>query len=346
MSPNHLFHADLAAGADLDALVVFAIVARERSLTRAAELLGISQPSVSGRIQRLERDVGEPVLVRTGRGVRLTPTGELLRRMADRALDVAHATNDLLDALSGHTRGLIRGAASTTIAGYLLPHAIARLRVTHPGVEVEMRVGNTAEVSDLVLGGEISWALVEGPVDNSLFSVRPFAHDELLVVVAPDHPWARRRKVPPTALTEEVFVGREPGSGTAAIYGNALAALGVRLHPHILLADSRGIAAAVASGAGVGIVSAMVAEPFLARRELSRVNLEGLDLGRPLSVIQLPGRTLGRLDEELLAVIGVADLSRGKARTRQESARRARMREEGGAHKVEHRPPRRTRGRG
>lgn len=303
-------HTDLAAGTDLDTLVVFAIVARERSLTRAAELLGISQPSVSGRIQRLERDVGEPVLVRTGRGVRLTTAGELLRRVADRALDVAHDTNDLLDALSGHARGLVRGAASTTIAGYLLPRAVARLRSTHPGVEVSMRVGNTAEVSDLVLAGEVSWALVEGPVDNAHFSVQPFAHDELLVVVAPTHPWARRRKVPPEALANEPFVGREPGSGTAAIYDAALAALGIRLHPHVVLADTRGIAAAVAAGAGVGIVSALVAEPFLARRELRRVNLEGLDLGRPLAVIQLPGRTLGRLDGELLAAIGVRGLVR------------------------------------
>lgn len=303
--------ADVAAATDLDTLVIFAIVARERSLTRAAAVLGLSQPSVSGRIQRLERDVGEPVLERTGRGVRLTPTGELLRRVADRALEVAHDTNDLLTALAGHLRGLVRGAASTTIAGYLLPRAIARLRRTHPGVEVELRVGNTAEVSAMVATGELPWALVEGPVDAARFSVSPFAHDELLVVVPPSHPWARRRGVPPGALATEPFVGREPGSGTAAIYGGALAALGVRLRPHVVLADSRGIAAAVAAGAGVGIVSALVAAPFIARHELRRVTLDGLDLGRPLSLIQLPGRTPGLLDSELLAAVGVGGAACG-----------------------------------
>lgn len=295
------------ADPDLDTLVVFAVVARERSLTRAADILGVSQPSVSGRIRRLERRLGEPVFERLGRGVRLTPAGELLRTMADRALDVARDTDELLGSLAGHSRGLVRGAASTTIAGYVLPVAIARLRSERAGVEVDVRVGNTAEVAELVERNEVPWGLVEGPVDGGRFTVRPFATDELLVVVPATHPWARRRRLlPPAALAGQPFVGREPGSGTGAIYDAALAAVGVRLRPTVRLAHSRGIAAAVAAGAGVGIVSAIVAAPFLASGQLARVTLDGLDLSRPLSVVQLPGRTLGRLDALLLAAMGAA----------------------------------------
>lgn len=291
---------------DLDTLVVFAVVARERSLTRAAEVLGVSQPSISARIRRLERRLGEPVFERLGRGVRLTPAGELLRTAADRALDVARDTDELLGAMAGHLRGLVRGAASTTIAGYVLPEAVARLHAARPGVELDIQVGNTAEVAELVLRGDVPWGLVEGPVDAGRFTVRHFATDELLVVVPPRHPWARRRKpLPPGALSGQPFVGREPGSGTGAIYDAALAAVGVRLRPHVRLAHSRGIAAAVAAGAGVGIVSAIVAAPFLANGRLARVSLEGLDLARPLSAIHLPGRTLGRLDSLLLSKMGV-----------------------------------------
>jgi DNA-binding transcriptional LysR family regulator len=288
------------AGSDLDTLVVFAIVARERSLTRAADMLGVSQPSVSGRIRRLERRLGEPLFERLGRGVRLTPAGELLRTVADRALAVAHDTDELVDGLAGHARGLVRGAASTTIAGYVLPVAIARLHSQRPGVEVDVRVGNTADVAELVEQGEVPWGLVEGPVDAGRFTVRPFATDELLVVVPAAHPWARLERLPPAALAGQPFVGREPGSGTGAIYDAALAAVGVRLRPHVRLAHSRGIAAAIAAGAGVGIVSAIVAAPFLASGQLARVTLDGLDLSRPLSAIQLPGRTPGRLDVLLL----------------------------------------------
>ncbi|MHB1223110.1 MAG: LysR family transcriptional regulator [Gemmatimonadaceae bacterium] len=292
------------AASDLDTLVVFAIVARERSLTRAADVLGISQPSVSGRIRRLERRLGEPLFERLGRGVRLTPAGELLRTVADRALEVAHATDELVDGLAGHSRGLVRGAASTTIAGYVLPIAIARLRSRHPGIEVDVLVGNTAEVAELVEQGEVPWGLVEGPVDAGRFTVRPFATDELLVVVPASHPWARIDRLPPTALADQPFVGREPGSGTGAIYDAALAAVGVRLRPHVRLAHSRGIAAAIAAGGGIGIVSAIVAAPFLASGQLARVTLDGLDLSRPLSTIQLPGRTPGRLDVLLIGLMG------------------------------------------
>lgn len=292
------------AGPDLDSLVVFAIVARERSLTRAADILGVTQPSVSGRIRRLERRLGEPLFERLGRGVRLTAAGELLRPVADRALAVAHDTDELVDGLAGHTSGLVRGAASTTIAGYLLPVAIARLHAQRPGVDVDVQVGNTADVAELVEQGEVPWGLVEGPVDAGRFTVRPFATDELLVVVPAAHPWARLDRLPPAALAAQPFVGREPGSGTGAIYDAALAAVGVRLRPHVRLAHSRGIAAAIAAGAGVGIVSAIVAAPFLASGQLARVTLDGLDLSRPLSAIQLPGRTPGRLDALLLQFMG------------------------------------------
>src|SRR5512147_173248 len=114
-----------APAADIDLLVVFAVVARERSFTRAAAALGIAQPSVSGRIRRLEQRLGEPVFERLGRGVRLTRTGEALRPVADRALAVARDTDELLGGLAGLSRGLVRCAASTTIAAYVLPAAIA-----------------------------------------------------------------------------------------------------------------------------------------------------------------------------------------------------------------------------
>src|SRR5579859_7847610 len=101
---------------DLDTLIVFAIVAREGSFTRAAGVLGVSQPSISERMQRLERQMRTPVFVRRGRGVALTAEGVVLRELADRALALSRETDELVAGLLGLERGLIRGAASTTIA--------------------------------------------------------------------------------------------------------------------------------------------------------------------------------------------------------------------------------------
>jgi len=289
---------------DLDTLQVFAVVAREGSFTKAAAVLGVSQPSISERMHRLEAQLGTPAFVRRGRGVGLTAEGGALRALADRALALARETDDLVSGLAGLDRGLIRGAASTTIAGYVLPSAIARLRAKRPGVDVEIAVGNTAEMADAVERGDSGWALVEGPVAESRLAIRRFRDDELILIVAASHPWARRRRaIAPSALSDEAFIAREPGSGTGAVVERALVGVGIQLTPRVRIADSRGIAEAVASGAGVGIVSELVAAPLLQSGRLARVAIAGLSLVRPLSLVHLPGRTLGRLDRELLSLV-------------------------------------------
>ena len=289
---------------DLDTLQVFAIVAREGSFTKAAAALGVSQPSISERMHRLEEHLGTPAFVRRGRGVGLTAEGLAMRTLADRALSLARETEEFVAGLSDLERGLIRGAASTTIAGYVLPSAIARLRAQRPGVDVEIAVGNTGEMADAVERGDIGWALVEGPVAESRLAIRRFRDDELILIVAASHPWARRRRpIAPSALSDEAFIAREPGSGTGAVVERALVGVGIQLTPRVRIADSRGIAEAVASGAGVGIVSELVAAPLLQSGRLARVAIAGLSLVRPLSLVHLPGRTLGRLDRELLSLV-------------------------------------------
>jgi DNA-binding transcriptional LysR family regulator len=252
-----------ALGADLDLLVVFAVVAREGSFTRAAQLLGVTQPSVSARVQRLERRLGEPVFRRLGRGVRVTPAGEALREAAERALALAQEAGELVSGVRGLSHGRVRFAASTTIAGYVLPERIARFHALYPEVEVDVAVDNTAAVAARVERREVRWGLVEGPVDVAHFSVRPFMQDELVLIVPAAHPWARRERVEAAELPEAVFLGREEGSGTGAIYEAALADLGIRLRPRVRIGDSRGIAAAVAAGAGVAFVSAFVLRSFV-----------------------------------------------------------------------------------
>lgn len=291
--------------AELDTLIVFAVVAREGSFTRAAAALGITQPSISERMRRLEARLGEPAFERHGRGVRLTASGQAVRPLADRALAIAQETGQLFAGLSRFDRGVVRCAASTTIAGYVLPPAIARLRRERPAVEVDVRVGNTTEVAAAVERGKVPWALVEGPVDEARFAVRRFRDDELTLIVPPSHPWARRRRpVAPSALTDEPFIAREIGSGTGAVIDRALTRAGVRLRPVVRLADSRGVAEAVAEGAGIGIVSALVAAPLVSAGRVARIAIEGVSLRRPFSVVQLPGRSVGRLDAELLRLVG------------------------------------------
>jgi DNA-binding transcriptional LysR family regulator len=265
--------------------------------------LGVSQPSVSARIQRLESHLKEPLFERVGRGVKLTATGETLRPVAERALAVAQESSDVMAGIAGLSRGRIRCAASTTIAGYVLPAVLARFETDHPRVEIDVRVGNTAVVAAAVERGDAAWGLVEGPVDANRFDVTRFLDDELILVVPVQHPWTRRGRIAPAALADAPFVAREPGSGTSAIYETALAAHAVRVRPRIRLAHSRGIVAAVADGAGVAIVSALVAKPLLDAGRLARIEIDGVDLHRPLNLILRPNRSVSRLDALFLDLL-------------------------------------------
>jgi DNA-binding transcriptional LysR family regulator len=278
-------------------------VVRERSFTRAARALGVSQPSVSARIQRLETQLHEPLFQRVGRGVRLTPTGEALRPLAERALAIAQESGDLIAGIAGLSRGRIRGAASTTIAGYVLPALVAQFARERPGVEIDIRAGNTAFVASAIDRGHAAWGLAEGPVDSARFDVSRFLDDELILVVPTGHPWAVAGRVDPSDLSRAPFVAREPGSGTSAIYETALAAHGVRLRPHIRLAHSRGIVAAVADGAGVAIVSALVAAPLLEARRLTKIEITGVDLTRSFNIVTAANRTVSRLDAAFLELV-------------------------------------------
>jgi DNA-binding transcriptional LysR family regulator len=251
----------------------------------------------------LESQLKEPLFERVGRGVRLTPTGEALRPVAERALAVAQDSGDVIAGIAGLTRGRIRCAASTTIAGYVLPGVLARFTAERPGVEIDVRVGNTSAVANAVERGDAAWGLVEGPVDAGQFDVTRFLDDELILVVPVGHEWAGRRRIEPRALADAAFIAREPGSGTSAIYETALAAHGVRVRPRIRLAHSRGIVAAVADGAGVAIVSALVAAPLIELRRLVRIEITGVDLARPFNIIVRPNRTVSRLDALCLDVL-------------------------------------------
>jgi LysR family transcriptional regulator, transcriptional activator of the cysJI operon len=270
----------------------------------------VSQPSVSARIQRLEAQLHEPLFERVGRGVRLTATGETLRPLAERALAIAQESDDVIAGIAGLVRGRIRGAASTTIAGYVLPAVLARFVRDKPAVDVDVRVGNTSYVAAAVERGHAAWGLVEGPVDAGHFDVTRFLDDELILIVPADHPWAVQRSIEPAALNDAPFVAREPGSGTSAIYETALAAHGVRIRPRIRLAHSRGIVAAVAEGAGVAIVSALVAMPLIGADRLARIEITGVDLARPFNIITRPGRSVSRLDADFLDVLRAAASAR------------------------------------
>ncbi len=271
---------------DLRTLELLLAVARRGSLGRAAREAGISQPAASVRMRTLERMAGVPLLERTPRGSVLTPAGVLVTDWARPLLDAADRLDMGLAALREDHYSRLRVEASLTVAEYLLPRWLVALREARPGVAVSLRVGNSADVAARVLAGEADLGFTEGRRAPRGLASAVVAHDRLTVVVAPGHPWSRRRSpVPAAELAATPLVQREQGSGTREVLAAALAPFGGPAAPLLELASTTALKAAAVSGAGPAVLSSLAVADDVAAGRLIAVEVADLELGRALRAV-------------------------------------------------------------
>ncbi len=288
---------------DIGALDLLLSVARLGSLGRAAQVHGISQPAAGSRIKHLEGLLGMALIERSALGSRLTGEGALV---ADWARDVVSAAATLdagVAALrSGHL-GRLQIAASLTIAEYLVPSWLMDLRTRRPDAAVSLLAVNSAVVSRLVLGNEVGMGFVEGPRVAAGLDSRVVGHDSLVLVVAPDHPWARhRRRVDTAELAATPLVQREPGSGTRDTIEGVLRAQPAVAEPVVELSSTTAIKAAVEAGVGPAVLSTLAVADELRRDLLVAVEVTGADMTRELRAVWAAGRRLGSECHDVLAV--------------------------------------------
>ena len=244
-----------------DQLITFAAVAEHRNISRAALALHLSQPAVSGQLRLLQDEFGEPLHLRDGRGVRLTPAGEQLAVHAERLRGHWRDACVFRDALRGLERGTLRIGASTTPASYLLPYLAAAFQRCFPGVKLDTASGNTSDVLGML--GALDIALIEGPAGALLppgTAVHPWRADEIVAIAPGAHPLAARAadgRVPLAALGDCALVLREAGSGVRQVVERAFERAGVPMRVALEIAGVEGVKEAVRAGMGIGFVSAM-----------------------------------------------------------------------------------------
>ncbi|MFT4086635.1 MAG: LysR family transcriptional regulator, partial [Gordonia sp. (in: high G+C Gram-positive bacteria)] len=208
---------------DLTALELLVGVDDLGSLSAAARGLHLAQPNASRAVSRLEGQLGVPLLERSTTGSRLTPQGTILVHWARRLTDCAAELFDVAQGLRDSQAAQLTVGASMTVAEHLMPRWLGEFRIAHPDTTVHLQVRNSSAVFDALAARTCDIGFVESPsVENSLHST-VVARDRLVLVVHPDHPWARRR-MPPTAdeLAATPLLVREPGSGTRTTLDLAL----------------------------------------------------------------------------------------------------------------------------
>jgi len=307
------------------ALLELLVAADEHgSISAAARALGITQPTASSGLRALERRLGLDLLLRAPRGSQLTENGRVVAAWAREAVGASDRFEESVAALRTTARERLRVAASMTIAEYLAPRWLAALGSAPRGggsVDVELVVRNSRDVMDLVLTGGADLGFVEGPDVRRGLRHRTLARDELVAVVAPGHPWARRRSVDVAALLSGGLVVREVGSGTREILEEALARAGAHLPEHLpALGSTAAVKAAVAHGGAVAVLSALAVADDVARGALVRVGVVGLDLSRRLRLVTKDGAVLPTAARRLVAVAR-ADLGASHERPRRPAGR-------------------------
>ena len=284
---------------DLAALEVLLAIARTGSLNAAARQVGVTQQAVSARIRSAEAQAGVALVARTPRGSTLTPEGVVVAEWAARLLAVASELDAGLAAFRRDHRAKLRVSASLTIAEQLLPGWLVSLQARarqrgEPAAEVVLTAANSDTVAEQVSSGDADLGFVEGPTSPQGLRSRVIGHDQLVVVVRPDHPWAgRRQPLSPVELASTRLASREEGSGTRNVLAAALsAALGRRVTMPVALAlsSTTAVRAAVLAGAGPAVLSELAVAEDLAAHRLARVAVADVNLRRSLRAIWSGGQ--------------------------------------------------------
>lgn len=292
---------------DLATLELLVALADEGSLSAAARRCGVAQPNASRSIARLERRLGLSLIHRATTGARVTTDGLLVVEWARATLEAARALETGVAALRARTQAPLVVMASQTVAEHLLPGWIAGWQHAAGGAGaggasphdpslgetrgISVAVGNTTEVLAAARGGEVDLGFIEGPgAPRGLNSV-VVAHDDLVLVVAPQHPWATRSRVRAEELAATPLVARESGSGTRVALRRALAPLDVA-PPALELASNAAVRVSAAAGTAPAVLSRLAVDDALRAGTLVEVGVDGVDLTRNLRAVWAGPRRL------------------------------------------------------
>ncbi|MDE2356046.1 MAG: LysR family transcriptional regulator [Alphaproteobacteria bacterium] len=257
----------------LEQLRIFVFVAERAHMTKAAQALGLTQSAVSAAVAALEARYQVRLFDRVGRGLVLTEAGRTFLTEATAVLLRARAAEQALTDLAGLKRGVLHVAASQTVSTYWLPRRLARFATVHPGLDIAMLTGNSAETAQAVVEGRAELGFIEGGDDHPALLRQGLAEDRIGLYAAPSHPLVGRA-VSLSALQAARWVLREPGSGTRAHFERGLAERGVQIQAlsvGLELPSNEAVLSAAEEGGWIAAVSELAAASLVAAGRLTRL---------------------------------------------------------------------------
>jgi len=291
-------------------LAVFVALIEQKSFTRAARSVGLSQSTVSGHVADLERRLDVLLVERHRGGVRPTAAGEALLPHARQVLRAEQGARQAVRELAGLVQGQLVVGASTIPASYLLPALFGRFRASHPSISLRVAAGDSSEILDRLRGADLEIGLVGTEPGGDELEFLRVGEDRLVLVVACGHKLAHGRSIGVAELRKYPLVQREPGSGTRAAADRALRA--ILSHPAddpepFAVACEAGSTesqrASIVAGLGPGFLSDLAAAPEIEAGRLIEVPLRRFSVVRSFHLVTRPESVLSPAARAFLAMM-------------------------------------------
>lgn len=285
---------------DLRQLEILQAIAETGSFTASGRKLHVSQSAISRQILLLEEELGEPLFLRVGRQVRMTPAAESLVQLGQRVFQDVRETVGSITDHTGALRGTLRVAGGMTVCLYVFPPLLKHLKRVHPQLDVRLTVATAGRSVEEIRAGRVDAGLLTLPVDESDLVTVPVLREELLLVTMPTHPLARRKVVRPADLAGQPFVLFEPGSATRRVIDSFF--LTERIEPTIVM-DTENveiIKAMVKTGLGIGIVPYQSIAREVRAGQFFCARIEGHELLRETGWVYARANRVPRMVHELM----------------------------------------------
>lgn len=265
----------------LSQLELLCEVVRVKSFSKAAKLLHLSQPAVSGQIHSIEDFYGAQLFERSSSGVALTQIGQVVHRYAKEILKLHDALEKEVDSLQQNEMHKLIIGASSTLGNYALPCSLWNFKEKYPSVQIKLEIKNAETVLSMLKDNKIDLALVEeesiiGDLDNLV--TQPVSKDELIVIAPPKSPWVNKDSITLEQLKKAPFIIREQGSGILKVFENILAAWGLSLEQLNVKAELSSIDAiksSIEAGLGVSICGRMAVRKEIRSGIIHPLTIEG-----------------------------------------------------------------------
>ncbi|MBM4379706.1 MAG: LysR family transcriptional regulator [Deltaproteobacteria bacterium] len=277
---------------DLVLLESLLAVAQHKTVTGAARALAITQPALTRRLQQLEETLGAPLLERSKRGAALTDSGRLVAEEGRQLVERYGRLREAVRAREELQAGIVRLGGGAAAVSFVLPTTIAEFGRQYPGVRFEVREEGSRAVEEDVLAERLELGIVTLPTRSRELEVRPLRRDRVVLIAAPSHPLARRRRLEAADLQGQGLVGFESESAIRRLIDDALREAGVAMKVQMELRSFAAILEMVRHTSMLAFVSQLGVEGRGRELGVRVLEVRGLSIHRRLAVIHKLGRPL------------------------------------------------------